>query len=72
MFPVMNSPIEGKKLCGRMARWRLLGWTKVAEKWMARTRERRVLSHFSERELKDIGLSSWDAIKEYEKPFWRP
>ena len=72
MFPAMNSPIEGKQLRGRKARWRLLGWTKVAEKWMARARERRMLSYFSERELKDIGLSPWDAIKECEKPFWRP
>jgi uncharacterized protein YjiS (DUF1127 family) len=47
-------------------------WTKVATKWAARARERRTLSRFSERALKDIGLSVGDAVKECEKPFWRP
>jgi uncharacterized protein YjiS (DUF1127 family) len=71
MIPALNGSFEDS---GRVEppRWPLIRWTKVAEKWTARARERRMLSRLSERALKDIGLSVCDAIKECEKPFWRP
>jgi len=39
--------------------------------WRQRYEQRRELSHWSDRELHDIGVSSSDAIYEASKPFWR-
>jgi uncharacterized protein YjiS (DUF1127 family) len=39
--------------------------------WWQRYEQRRELSHWSDRELHDIGVSSSDAIYEASKPFWR-
>ena len=39
--------------------------------WRQRYEQRRELSHWSDRELHDIGVSSSDAIFEASKPFWR-
>ena len=39
--------------------------------WRARLRQRELLAVMSERELRDIGLSHWDAQHEADKPFWR-
>jgi uncharacterized protein YjiS (DUF1127 family) len=39
--------------------------------WRQRYESRRELSHWSDRELQDIGVSSSDAIYEASKPFWR-
>jgi len=39
--------------------------------WRERYQQRRELSHWSDRELHDIGVSSSDAIYEASKPFWR-
>ena len=39
--------------------------------WRQRHEQRRELSHWSDRELHDIGVSSSDAIYEASKPFWR-
>ena len=39
--------------------------------WRERYTQRRELSHWSDRELHDIGVSSSDAIYEASKPFWR-
>jgi uncharacterized protein YjiS (DUF1127 family) len=39
--------------------------------WQERSRNRRTLAQFSERDLHDIGLS-WSSIsEEVNKPFWR-
>ena len=48
--------------------------SQVAERlhvWRERYQQRRELSHWSDRELHDIGVSSSDAIYEASKPFWR-
>lgn len=40
--------------------------------WRARSRARAQLMRLSERELKDMGISRYDAFCEWKKPFWRP
>jgi uncharacterized protein YjiS (DUF1127 family) len=39
--------------------------------WGNRWRQRRELSHWTERDLHDVGLSWSDVVREVEKPFWR-
>jgi uncharacterized protein YjiS (DUF1127 family) len=39
--------------------------------WRNRQRQRRELTHWSERDLHDVGLSWSDVVREAEKPFWR-
>jgi uncharacterized protein YjiS (DUF1127 family) len=39
--------------------------------WFDRWRQRDELTHWSERELHDVGLSWSDVAREAEKPFWR-
>jgi uncharacterized protein YjiS (DUF1127 family) len=39
--------------------------------WVNRSAERNRLADLSDRELKDIGITRYDALKEWEKPFWR-
>jgi uncharacterized protein YjiS (DUF1127 family) len=39
--------------------------------WRDRQRQRRELSHWTERDLHDVGLSWSDIVRETEKPFWR-
>ena len=39
--------------------------------WRRRRYERAYLLRLDDRCLKDIGITRWDAIREYEKPFWR-
>ena len=39
--------------------------------WRDRQRQRRELSHWSDRDLHDVGLSWSDVVREAEKPFWR-
>lgn len=39
--------------------------------WGERRRQRRELSHWTERDLHDVGLSWSDVVREAEKPFWR-
>jgi uncharacterized protein YjiS (DUF1127 family) len=39
--------------------------------WSDRWHQRQELSHWSEHELHDIGLSRSEAARETEKPFWR-
>ena len=40
--------------------------------WKSRSRERDLLAQMSDKELKDIGASRYDAEMEIRKPFWRP
>ena len=49
-------------------------WARLLETlhvWRQRYEQRRELSHWSDRELHDIGVSHGDAIYEASKPFWR-
>ncbi|WJR77797.1 DUF1127 domain-containing protein [Bradyrhizobium sp. NP1] len=39
--------------------------------WRDRFRQRRELSHWTDRDLHDVGLSWSDVAREAEKPFWR-
>jgi uncharacterized protein YjiS (DUF1127 family) len=39
--------------------------------WSERWNQRRELSHWTDRELHDVGLSWSDVVREAEKPFWR-
>jgi uncharacterized protein YjiS (DUF1127 family) len=38
---------------------------------MDRARQRRFLAQLPERELRDIGISRYDALQEWRKPFWK-
>lgn len=40
--------------------------------WHDRARQRRQLAAFDDRALRDMGVTRLDALREYEKPFWRP
>jgi len=49
-------------------------WAALAETfhtWRQRYRMRQELSHWTERDLHDVGLSWSDIVREAEKPFWR-
>jgi uncharacterized protein YjiS (DUF1127 family) len=39
--------------------------------WRRRLRDRRALAAMSDRSLRDIGLTRYDAASEVNKPFWR-
>jgi uncharacterized protein YjiS (DUF1127 family) len=39
--------------------------------WFRRWHQRDELTHWSERDLHDVGLSWSDVVREAEKPFWR-
>ena len=39
--------------------------------WLRRLRDRRALAAMSDRSLRDIGLTRYDADWEASKPFWR-
>ena len=39
--------------------------------WRERRRQRRELSHWTDRDLHDVGLSWSEVAREAEKPFWR-
>jgi uncharacterized protein YjiS (DUF1127 family) len=48
----------------RAAAWCALGW--------ARAQQRRALRELDAQQLRDIGLTAGEALREAEKPFWRP
>ena len=56
---------------GRIRRWR-----HTFAGWIARSRQRRALREIAERTddhlLKDMGVSRQEALREADKPFWRP
>jgi uncharacterized protein YjiS (DUF1127 family) len=39
--------------------------------WLDRWRQRDELTHWSDRDLHDVGLSWSEVVREAEKPFWR-
>jgi uncharacterized protein YjiS (DUF1127 family) len=45
--------------------------TETIHTWRERFQQRRELSHWSERDMHDIGLSRTEVMAEAEKPFWR-
>jgi uncharacterized protein YjiS (DUF1127 family) len=64
-----SSPIW--KPCRILGEW-LESFTEVLATWASRSRERNLLAQMSEADLKDIGVSRYDAMMEIQKPFWRP
>lgn len=46
-------------------------WVAAIDTWWRRSRERELLTTMSDRELKDIGITRYDAQYEAHKPFWR-
>ena len=49
----------------------LSGLGETLRVWGERWRQRRELSHWTERDLHDVGLSWSDVVREAEKPFWQ-
>ena len=43
----------------------------MLEGWMERSRQRRQLAALTDLQLRDIGVSRIDALREAEKPFWK-
>ena len=49
-------------------------WATMASalgEWRRRLRDRRALAAMSDRSLRDIGITRFDALQEAHKPFWR-
>lgn len=68
---VITTPIDRT---GRVSSRSWPTWRSALDRvrlWRRRARERADLARFSERELRDIGISAADAWREVNKPFWR-
>jgi uncharacterized protein YjiS (DUF1127 family) len=48
------------------------GWRALVREWWRRSRTRREITELSERQLRDIGLTRFDAGVESRKHFWQP
>ena len=48
----------------------VMGVTTVSN-WFDRAHHRRDLMNLNDHILKDIGMTRWDILQEYEKPFWK-
>ncbi|MFZ0205953.1 MAG: DUF1127 domain-containing protein [Roseiarcus sp.] len=59
------------KPCRILGEW-LESLREVLATWASRSRERNLLAQMSEADLKDIGVSRYDAMMEIQKPLWRP
>lgn len=49
-------------------------WARISHQfhvWASRWQQRHELSHWSDRDLHDVGLSWSEVVREAEKPFWR-
>ena len=46
-------------------------WRELLATWLQRRRERHQLLQLTERELRDIGITRGDALREAAKPLWR-
>jgi uncharacterized protein YjiS (DUF1127 family) len=49
----------------------LVRMASAVSEWRRRSRDRRELAAMSDRSLRDIGLTRYDATYEASKPFWR-
>lgn len=45
-------------------------WIALIDLWRRRSHDRRRLMEMNDRELKDIGVTRYDAFQEARKPFW--
>ena len=50
----------------------LSSWARTIEIWLIRRQGRQELSSLDDDQLKDVGISREDAVREASKPFWRP
>jgi uncharacterized protein YjiS (DUF1127 family) len=76
-----NDPFVPPMIRGRTLAWWLPGtehWRASAlaaiptvALWLERGRSRRVLAMLDDHQLRDIGISRADALRESAKPFWR-
>jgi uncharacterized protein YjiS (DUF1127 family) len=48
----------------------LAGLGETLQVWANRWRQRRELTHWTDRDLHDVGLSWSEVVREAEKPFW--
>jgi uncharacterized protein YjiS (DUF1127 family) len=48
----------------------LAGLGETLQIWRNRWRQRRELTYWTDRDLRDVGLSWSDVVREAEKPFW--
>lgn len=44
---------------------------RTVRRWRDRSEERKALAQLTDRELRDFGMSHWEAVHEAAKPFWR-
>jgi len=63
---------SGKQVPTMSLLWFLIRVVEQLSTWRDRSRAREQLMRLSERELKDMGISKYDAFYEWKKPFWRP
>ncbi len=56
---------------GARPRREIRSWVAAIDTWWRRSREREILMTMSDRDLKDIGITRYDAQYEARKPFWR-
>jgi uncharacterized protein YjiS (DUF1127 family) len=66
------APSFGIRQARRMLRTWFESSMETLATWRSRSRERELLARMSDRELKDIAVSRYDAEMEIRKPFWRP
>jgi len=43
----------------------------LISRWIERARQRQALAALNDRELRDIGITRSEAVRETEKPFWK-
>ena len=60
--------LSGMELAARQA----IQAAAALKKWNNRSQQRRALENLPDYMLKDIGISRMDALREADKPFWRP
>ena len=44
---------------------------RTVRRWRDRHEERMALAQLTDRELRDFGMTHWEAVQEVRKPFWR-
>ncbi len=57
---------------GKTGRHMLTSLIRTLEIWLVRRDGRQELSSLDDEQLKDVGISREDVLREVSKPFWRP
>lgn len=69
----VNGQVAGNRPPSRILRQQLSRWNQLMlhiSEWLLRARSRSELMNLSDRTLRDIGVSRYDAEFEASKPFW--